>query len=154
MLKPSRTRRAIAMTAATLALTGGMTAATTGTAHADDWRCGPFQGGDYEAPWYSWSLSPCIEYDAEAGGYRAYLQGHLGTTDVRAYLGIYNSCNGVTYGINGDSDANHWVPRSYPDHWLWSPAVNITCSSGVWAIGRIFESGHGSPWAWSTRAPV
>ncbi|MEV6013554.1 hypothetical protein AB0M29_43260 [Streptomyces sp. NPDC051976] len=155
MLKPFKIRRSVAMTAAALVLASGATVATTGTAHADDFHCGLFQGGTAGSPWYGWALSPCIEQDPHGGGYLAYMQGHGGTTDVRAYVGIYDSCNGVTYGINGDSDANHWLPGGgYPDPWVWSSHKDISCSSGVWAIGRIFESGNGSPWAWSERDPV
>ncbi|GAA4638966.1 hypothetical protein GCM10023196_098720 [Actinoallomurus vinaceus] len=148
MFKPSKTRRAVATTAAALALTGGATVAMTGTAHAGQWACGEWQGGT--SPWNNWFLMPCIKHDD--AGYVASFQGHGGSTDVRAYVGIYDSCNGATYGMNPDSDYNHWWPGSNTDPYINSYHVNISCSSGVWAIGRVFESGNGSPWAWSRRA--
>ncbi|MDT0453810.1 hypothetical protein [Streptomyces hesseae] len=156
MLKVPRVRRVIAVPAAILAFAGGATVTAAGTASAQadtQYGCAlQYQGNTDGSPWYGWGLKPCIVKSGYDGSYYAYVMGMGGSTDVRVYVGVYNSCTGVTSGMNGDSDANHFVPAPGLTHYLYgSDNVNISCSSGVWAIARLFESGHGSPWAWSER---
>ncbi|MEV5952085.1 hypothetical protein [Streptomyces sp. NPDC051993] len=151
MFKLPRTRRAMAMTAAVLALAGGATVTTAGTAQAYPLgNCGDLQGITPGAPWYSWSVRTCsINEDYPYGNtYVADVTAYGGSTDVRVYVGLYDSCNGVTYALNGDSDANHFFPSSR-EHRLTSAEVDLSCPSGVWAIARIFNNGQGSPWVWS-----
>ncbi|MCX4750097.1 hypothetical protein OG455_32055 [Kitasatospora sp. NBC_01287] len=141
-------RRTIAMAAAGVSLAAGVTFLGAGAAHADAQLCGAVnQGGADGSPWNHWELTPCI-VEANDGGFytRTYLTG--GSTDVRVYSGVYDSCNGVTYGVNGDSDANHFFQGQ--SGWFTTGEVyGLHCSNGLWAISRVFSNGNGSPWAWS-----
>ncbi|WP_329586111.1 hypothetical protein OG500_34745 [Kitasatospora sp. NBC_01250] len=141
LLKTPRLRRTMAAAAATLTIAGGATLTTAGTANAtSSEQCGPVQG-----PWYGWSLQPCVDEVAPGVYYsRVHMTG--GDTDVRIYTGVYDKCNGVTYGIPGDSPANDIFPGSA---WFYSYQSNISCSQGVWGIARVADDGVGAPWAWS-----
>ncbi|MDI2126566.1 hypothetical protein [Yinghuangia seranimata] len=145
-----RIRRTVALATATAALAGLATIAGAGTAHADAELCGTRnQGGSPGSPWYGWALTPCID---QSSMYpypfysRVYVTG--GSTDVRVYTGVYDSCNGVTYGINGDSPDN--LVFAGQSKWVYSRYVpSPHCpgdAGGVRGIARITESGHGSPW--------
>ncbi|WP_030240525.1 hypothetical protein [Streptomyces sp. NRRL S-350] len=131
------------------AQTAAVSAAPTsaGAALATDVSCGDYQGGGSGSPWYGWQLKPCI-YKEPDGGYLSTVSAVGGSTDVRLYTGVYDSCNGVTYGINGDSSQNH----AYPTYgWTAGSEVYINCPTGLWGIARLTDSGNGSPWTWSTR---
>ncbi|WP_159030491.1 hypothetical protein [Streptomyces sp. CB01201] len=150
MLKLSR-GRAAAVSIAALALASGNIISTAGTAQAS-WieHCGNDQGGSSGAPWYGWTLNTCI-LKTDWGTIEARVHGSGGDTDVRVYVGVYNSCNGITYGINGDSESNHFYPFPGNSYFQLSNEVNLSCSSGLWGIARLSESGNGSPWVWSSR---
>ena len=145
--KTSRLRRTLALTTAAIALAGGVTLSATGTAQADASRCGTVdQGGTSQ--WYNWKLTPCMWVATGGTTYYSNVYVRGGTTDVRVYTGVYDSCNGVTYGLNGDSAANH----VYPGQSVWvrsNDVSNIHCANGLWGIARVFSNGVGSPWAWS-----
>ncbi|GAA4834758.1 hypothetical protein [Kitasatospora terrestris] len=148
--KAPELRRTVAMATAALVIAGGATLTSAGSAGAATPSCGSDQGGTSGAPWYSWHLVPCVNYDSYNNKYYPTVHIWGGSTDVRIYQGIYDSCNGVTYGVNGDSNSNHIFPG---DNWIvaGNSVPNPYCGSGVWAIARISESGNGSPWAWSSR---
>lgn len=142
-------RRAIAMASAALALASATTLTLAGSASADTTVCGPPQGGTSGAPWYGYTMVPCV-VKHDFGVYYSYVTMSGGSTDVRVYTGVYNKCDGVTYGINGDSPSNHIYPGggTVVSKWAYT-----RCSSGLWGIARLTNSGDGSPWAWSEMMP-
>lgn len=144
--KKPRLRRTIAMAAAALSIAGSVTLTTAGTAGAASAApsCGPAQG-----PWYGWALAPCVR-EISPGVYQSYVVMTGGDTDVRVYTGVYNKCDGVTYGIPGDSAANHVYPNGGATWYFSNSTPYINCPAGVWGIARITNNGVGSPWAWST----
>lgn len=148
MLKLGKARRSLALTAATLSVVGCTTLATSGAAHATTWTevCGPWQGSTANgAPWYSWQLLPCIDSDGH-GDYFSDVYARGGSTDVRLYTGVYDNCNGVTYGLD---DNLAYPTTGYAQSYTVTPPP---CSKGFWGIARLTESGNGSPWVWSTQA--
>ncbi|MEY9943266.1 hypothetical protein [Kitasatospora sp. GAS1066B] len=143
LLKTPKLRRTIAMAAAVLTIAGGATLTTAGTANANvgGEQCGPSQG-----PWWGWTLQPCVD-EVSPGVYYSRVLMMGGSTDVRVYTGVYDKCNGVTYGIPGDSPANDIFPGTAWFYSYQTPYIN--CSQGVWGIARVADDGIGASWAWS-----
>ncbi|MEV7776128.1 hypothetical protein [Kitasatospora sp. NPDC086791] len=131
---------------ALVGVAGAGTANATTDAGTGLGTCGPGQGGGLNSPWYGWTLTPCVNIDSSGYLYST-VTASGGQTDVRLYTGVYDNCNGVTYGINGDSTQNHaWPTYGYTESYHVNPPY---CAKGYWGIARLTNNGQGSPWAWS-----
>ena len=103
MLKIRNMRRTIALAASTLAIAGGATFATTGTAQA----ASPCSAWDNVG--HGWQVRACI-YSAGGGGYYSETDASGGDTDVIIYSGILDTCNGVIYNT---ASAHTWPGDAY-----------------------------------------
>ncbi|GAA1214461.1 hypothetical protein GCM10009665_00250 [Kitasatospora nipponensis] len=59
---------------------------------------------------FRWALTPCVRLSSSSLANHSSVHVTGGSTDVRVYTGVYDSCNGVTYGINGDSAGDILFP--------------------------------------------
>ncbi len=144
MLKIRNARRTVAVAATILAVAGGTTFATAGTAQADSNPVcnGPWAGGGAGSPWYSWKLGVCI-VEGDDGGFYSSAIGIDGSTDVRIYVGILDTCNGVIYNTNNG--------LAYPNTAEVSSngeLFNNECA--LEGVAWLTESGHSSPRIYSS----
>ncbi|MEY9962514.1 hypothetical protein ABIA33_000540 [Streptacidiphilus sp. MAP12-16] len=125
MLKLRKTRRTIALTAATLALAGGATIATAGAAHADS--CGGYSTS------YGASVGVCFSGSGSTSGYISWNINTSGSrTDERMYFTLHSNCRSWTWSVNDYQG---------PD----SSSASAYCSSGgFWASSYSTESGNRS----------
>jgi hypothetical protein len=138
MVKIGKTRRAIGLTAATLALAGGTAIGTAGSAHAAGMQttCTPYQSAGNGA--WEWSLQTCIDEESPwgmvAGSY--YVHAPAGATDVRVIYDLHMWCPDTDI----QSGNTHWY--SPADQWVasdWHPSP-VGC---YWTMHtQVFESGQ------------
>ncbi|GHE12601.1 hypothetical protein [Streptomyces alanosinicus] len=144
MLKFAKTRGAVAMAVASLALAGGTTLATAGAAHAD---------GDCGATWYDVGEPGSLYMQRSDGGYI-----YVGEVEQQ-----YQSCGGGVVNARGHFQWASAFQSAYPGKWInvWQYSPYSNDSGSEWyqtytkdAYSYPVEIHHASPDAWQAEATL